>query len=52
MHDPVVCEEGQNTLRVADLKRCGILIDQFHCATLTLMEDAILVVALIADTPT
>jgi len=41
---------GQNTLGVADLKRCEILIDQFHYDTL--MEDAVLVVALIADSPT
>ena len=47
MHDPVGCEEGQNTLGVADLKRCEILIDQFHCDTL--IADAVLVVAVIAD---
>ena len=47
MHDPVGCEEGQNTVGVADLKRCEILIDQFHCDTL--IADAVLVVAVIAD---
>jgi hypothetical protein len=48
--DPVGREEGQKTLGVADLKRCEILIDQFHCAPL--MEDAVLIVAVIADSPT
>jgi hypothetical protein len=47
VHDPIGCEEGQHTLGVADLKRCEILIDQFHCDTL--MADAVLVVAVIAD---
>jgi hypothetical protein len=50
VHVPVGCEEGQNTLGVADLKRCEILIDQFLYDTL--LEDAVLVVALIADSPT
>jgi hypothetical protein len=46
----IECEEGQNTLGVADLKRCEILIDQVYCGTL--IEDAVLVVAVIADSPT
>jgi hypothetical protein len=47
VNDPVGCEEDQYTLGVADLKRCEILIDQFHCDTL--IADAVLVVAMIAD---
>jgi hypothetical protein len=45
VHDPVGSEEGQNTLSVADLKCCEILIHQFHCDTL--LGDAVLVVTVI-----
>jgi hypothetical protein len=46
----VKCEEGENTLGVADLKRYEILSDQLPGGTL--MEDAVLVVAVIGDSPT